>query len=230
MTEAELCAEAVAWLRDEGFDVHQEVESPGGCIDILAVYPDGRRLWAIEGKRHFSFEVLEQALQRKVCAHHVSVLVPRVSPFHVDVAKRFEIGIIIPTRLGPAPFHIAVPAPTSCGPAADEYLGRRYWRITPSRRARSIATVRQSLCEETRTFGTAGSPSPIRWTWFKAMQREVPRVLKVKGPLTTRALFNELPRHMRTQTLGGFYACLRKGLVPGIVADTGRPMKWQLEG
>jgi hypothetical protein len=251
MTEAELCAEAVAWLRDEGFDVHQEVTSPGGLIDILAVGPDSKRLWAIEAKLGFGLDVLRQAVERKRCVHRVSVLVPRhVGDLGREIARTLGIGIIerLPPRRygseGPE-FVVAVPAPTALGKSATALVS--WWTALHttdakmrSARARSIKNVRAFLCDETRDYAQAGNPSPSHWSPFKALQRDVPKVLQVHGPLSTRALYEKLRSSERPSTVGGLYAHLKrneeirarggKDLFPGVVMHSAtRPAQWRYE-
>lgn len=248
MTEAELCAEAVAWLRSEGWDVHQEVSSPGGLIDILAVGPDSRRLWAIEAKLGFGLDVLGQALERKRCVHRVSVLVPRqVSMLGRQIARDLGVGIIERQQMyaDDSLFHIPVPAPTALGKSALEMVS--WWTALHTteakvRKARAgkIANVRGFLSDDTRNFAQAGHASPSYWSPFKRLQRELPILLATVGPLTTRALWERLSSSYRTRTVGGLYTLLRQnqdaiarggtGLFPGVVMHSAsRPMKWAYE-
>jgi len=79
-SEVELCAIVRDWLLLDGWDVHQEVSSVRGTIDMLAV--GGKLLWAIEAKTRLSFGVCAQALERKAAVHQVSIAVPKRRALH----------------------------------------------------------------------------------------------------------------------------------------------------
>jgi hypothetical protein len=72
-SEIEIAAVIVAWLRDAGWTVYQEVQAGlyGRRADIVAVI-DGRT-WVVECKRRHSFEVIEQSLYWMGMANWVSV-------------------------------------------------------------------------------------------------------------------------------------------------------------
>jgi len=74
MKETELAAQIIPWLKEQHYEVYQEVPLPynWGDIDILAVR--GIVTWAIEVKTSFSFHVIEQASSRPTL--YRSVFVP----------------------------------------------------------------------------------------------------------------------------------------------------------
>src|SRR5581483_4069856 len=74
-SESALAAVVVAWLEHEGWDVFQEVESPAGLCDIVAVR--GPLVWSVETKLAFGTGVVEQAYDRLRFAHLVSVATPQ---------------------------------------------------------------------------------------------------------------------------------------------------------
>jgi hypothetical protein len=78
-TETELAAPLVAYLRDMGWTVYQEVKVKGPRADIVAVR--GQLVYVIECKLSLSLAVLDQAANWLWQANYVSVAVPyRRSP------------------------------------------------------------------------------------------------------------------------------------------------------
>lgn len=231
MKETDLCAVVIGWLAADGWDVHQEVDTSGGTADILAVKAD--RLWIVEAKLGFGFEVMAQAESRRGAAHWVSVAIPNANRtdaqhYGMEIARSRGIGVLVVQddrcieRVRP-----------ECGLSKHHVPGWwEQWRPSTQReraqeRARALARVRGFLCEETRTVGTAGSPSPTRWTYWKQMEKEMRRLLKSQ-PLATKPLWNALPTYARTRTPSGLYTYLSRGAFPGIVSIGGRPMQWAL--
>ena len=77
VAETDVAKVVVAWLRNQHWDVHQEVAPGGGGsprADIVGV--QGRRLYVVEVKTAFSLAVVEQAMGWLRSAHYVSVAVP----------------------------------------------------------------------------------------------------------------------------------------------------------
>lgn len=74
-TEQEWCAEIVRLLTHEGWEVYQEVEIPGGRVDIVAVR--GGIRWAIEAKTSMNLAVIDQARANVPYFHYSSLAVPR---------------------------------------------------------------------------------------------------------------------------------------------------------
>lgn len=74
--ETELAALVIAWLREDGWTIYQEVEhfnSPR-IADIVA-WKDGLA-WVVEVKSTCGFELLEQALHYRGSAHRISMAAP----------------------------------------------------------------------------------------------------------------------------------------------------------
>ncbi len=231
MREVDLCAVVIGWLAADGWDVHQEVDTAGGTADILAV--KGDRLWIVEAKLGFGFEVMAQAEARRRAAHWVSVAVPDVrfsDAFNYGrfIARERGVGLLRVTDT-----RVIEDVRPACGLAKRR--APDWWpdyrsstqRVDARDRALGIARAKGFLCEETRTFGTAGSPSPARWTWWKQMEKEMRRLLRAQ-PMATKSLWAALPAHARTRTPGGLYTYLSRGSFPGIVSLGGRPKQWAL--
>jgi len=75
-SESELAAVVVRWLREQEWEVFQEVQATRGGRRADIVAKRGRLLWAIEAKRSLSLALLEQGVSWQWRAHHVSVAFP----------------------------------------------------------------------------------------------------------------------------------------------------------
>lgn len=94
-TEKDLAAIVVSDLKEQGWEIYQEVETGWGRADIVA--KNGNILWIIECKMSFSLAVIEQAWNhiRSHRSHFVSVAVPKVKGYFAEeICKRFGIGIL----------------------------------------------------------------------------------------------------------------------------------------
>lgn len=114
MKEVGLAARVVAWLRDQGLTVYQEVLTAyGDCVADLVVDVDGRA-WVIEVKRSLGITVIRQAAGWTRRVPHVSVAVPEsTQPGHLprgpSADRRFAYGLCKERGIG----IIEVPAPTA---------------------------------------------------------------------------------------------------------------------
>lgn len=98
-----MCRPLVAWLRDQKWEVYQEVKTDAGgkVADIVAA--QGPLLWLIECKVNFGLAVMEQAWewQWRGYVHQVSLATPRGgNRFTTHVLKQCGIGQISISELG----------------------------------------------------------------------------------------------------------------------------------
>jgi hypothetical protein len=161
-TEADLCALAIPWLSapPRSYDVHQEVMPAGlegndttGPIDLVCVKAGGEII-AIEAKRSFCADVIGQASSRRRYAHYAVVMTPepKVGAAHshgcralLDACRAARVGVLfirINEDTGEPSFVMAV-TPTKNNNAKTE-------------------PIMDALCEATRKFNRAGSPSGVR--------------------------------------------------------------------
>lgn len=90
------------YLSDAGFEVRAEVNS----CDLVARRPD--RLFVVELKRHLSFDLLVQAVERQGYADGVYVAIPKPADFRQDkewrdrlrVLRRLGLGLLLVGRAG----------------------------------------------------------------------------------------------------------------------------------
>lgn len=75
-TETDLNAVIAQWMREQGWEVFQEVQVfSGGPVADLVGRKDGL-LWIVEGKRRLNLTLLSQAARWLGWAHYVSVALP----------------------------------------------------------------------------------------------------------------------------------------------------------
>ena len=92
MTEAELCAEFMAWARSKGHRCYPEWAG----WDILLVREDGTQV-GIEAKTRANVTVLRQALSPRLerrGPHYHAVLVPLASQDFKDIARELQLRVL----------------------------------------------------------------------------------------------------------------------------------------
>ncbi len=196
MSEVELAAHVVAWLRGRGWTVHQEVEMGRGGprCDLVAVR--GKLLWAIECKTGVGLAVLEQAHQWLPHAHRVSVATRRSrNAFAVRVLRDYGIG------------WLAVAGPARIRPV-----------VAPAERRRISEKLVRSLADEQRSFAPAGNARARFWSPWKATVAEVQAWSAAHPTAPFADLLRAIRHHYRTAATAR--SCLRRhiedGLVPGV--------------
>ncbi len=165
ITEAEIAAEVVKWLKGQQWDVYQEVQvlSGSNVADIVAVF-NNRIVWVIECKTSFGLKVLEQAYMWQV--HYRSIAVPRPKNIYTRprtaefVAKNFyKVGIIeIDTR--DMDVHVLREPP----------LMREFHDQTK----RMLGALRP----EHKTYAAAGTKGSTHWTPYKGTIDKVRNFIK----------------------------------------------------
>ena len=204
MSEVELAAHVLAWLRGRGWAVHQEVEMGRGGprCDLVAVR--GTRVWAIECKTGVGLAVLEQAHQWLPHAHRVSVATRRSrNAFAARVLRDYGVG------------WLAVAGPGRVRPV-----------VAPAERRRISQDLIRSLVEEQRTFAPAGNARAHFWSPWKATVAEIQTWSAAHPSASFADLVRGIRHHYRTAATAR--SCLRRhiedGLVPGVrlVREGGR--------
>lgn len=196
VSEVELAAHVVAWLRGRGWTVHQEVEMGRGGprCDLVAVR--GRLLWAIECKTGVGLAVLEQAHQWLPHAHRVSVATRRTrNAFAARVLRDYGVG------------WLAVGGPGRVRPV-----------VAPAERRRISERLSRSLAQEQMTFAPAGNARARFWSPWKATVAEIQAWSAAHPSAAFADLVRSIRHHYRTAATAR--SCLRRhiedGLVPGV--------------
>jgi len=100
--ERELYEPVRDYLIRQGFTVRAEV----GCCDVVAARDDW--MIVVELKRHLSFDLLAQAVERQAYSDHVYLAVPKPADFKEDkewraklrVLKRLGLGLLLVSKSG----------------------------------------------------------------------------------------------------------------------------------
>jgi len=164
--EEDLAAVVVAWLRERGWEVFQEVQVyPLGPVADIVARKDGL-YWLIEVKVSLGFKVMAQALRWNHRAHMVSVAVPSTGEGSGDARavaarclKRDGIGLLeISGRMGKV-WVVVEPAQIP-----DAEVFRKY--------------LDDVLSDGHKTYAPAGNARGRRWSPFQATCMDLRRYVE----------------------------------------------------
>jgi hypothetical protein len=156
MTEIDLAAQIIKWLKDRDWIVHQEVLIPGvkGPADIVAV-KDGM-VWFIETKLSLNLDLLGQAYRWLGMAHRVSMGLPY--PKRGEYDKKMFVGQFC-SDYGISTIKV-------------DHRGKLHFHHLRAERApveqAAIDFVMANLCEEQKTYAPAGGRGNKIWTPYKS--------------------------------------------------------------
>lgn len=188
-----MATRVVAWLREQQWDVFQEVQTPSGAADIVAV--QHKRVWVIEAKMRLSFEVLVQAERHIGHAHWVSVAVPTA---HTALAARFcrllRVGLI---------------QVSGCGVFEKE--------DAPLHRGR-VDKLLAKIEPEHRDHCAAGTPGGGGWSPFKRTCRDVLAYVREHPGCTLKEMVAGIKHHYATpsRARASLHAWIASRVVPGV--------------
>jgi hypothetical protein len=177
--EVALGAPVIAWLRERGWDVYQEVVCGNDVADIVAT--QGRLVAVVELKRSFSLDVIAQAHRWARLAHVSWVAVPEARwdagrELGYQVCEDRGVGVLILRR-----------------PGRDERDIEQ--KRAPALRRKVDAKLRRTLCPEHKTFAAAGTASGARWSDFQRTCRDLRALVKAEPGVALRDLFAKPSRH-----------------------------------
>jgi hypothetical protein len=199
--EAALAAVVVSWLKDLGWDVHQEVCAGGAAkrADIVAVM--GSRLWVIETKLVFGLAVLEQAAAWRYHANMVSLATRPTR------AGRFITAAMKAGGLG----WLAVP---------EDGSNRVRVEVSPRLERRTVDRLRGLLNEHTRNHAAAGNANHEFWTPFRQTCRGVADAVREKPGISIREVFEHVGHHYTRDATArsAMLKWIQTGRVPGVEA------------
>ncbi len=216
MTEVELAASVVAWLRSQRWEVYQEVGTGYACpvADIVAV--NGSLHWIVACKTSLSLAVLSQALWWTTQAHYVSVatLVPtrktrkRGWPCRAahTLLHDHGIGLLTVARAGEHP--------------VEEHRAP-----TLNRKARGVGRY---LTDEQKDWAPAGGTGEGRWTPYAQTCRNLVGYVRTHCGCTLRDAMEHLSHHYRSDASAraNLNQWLSRGKVKGIVcSESTRPRR-----
>jgi hypothetical protein len=196
-TESDLAANVVTWVREQQWEVYQEVDLKQGSVaDIVAVM--GRRIWIIECKRSFSFSVMSQAFRWRRHANWCSIAIPAPKQrydereFRNQICRDYGIGII---HDGKYDVTEAIPA----------VLNRK---INPD-------VILKQLVEEHKTYAVAGNSSGKRWTPFQNTCRSILNYVSNHPGCNLESLISSIETHYSSPA--GARACISHWVMTGSI-------------
>jgi len=193
ITEQELAQCLIKNLQEWGWTIYQEVEGPGGRVDIVAARD--KIQWAIEAKLSFGFPVIEQAYNWRRQCHYSSVAVPWKSAGYrglaKNVCKNYGIGVI----------RIEI----------DRDIVEESVKPKLNRKPHLL-----KLYEEQKTFCEAGSSKGGQWTPFKRTCRELINLVRAKPGVEFNELIKTLDHHY--SSLSSAKSCLR-GFIGTVIPE-----------
>ena len=175
-SEASLARRLIQWLKQNRWDVYQEVQpyTYGNCADVVAVKPG--LVWVIETKTSLSLDAMAQAHEWLTSANMVAIAIPygrkqrsKSRHFAKMVLRQYGIGLI--------EVHMQWTYTTvAVEPKQDPNVP-------------GAVQLRQSLCKEHQTFAQAGNAVGKRFTKFQqTVQRLTAHVVANPGVLLKDAV------------------------------------------
>jgi len=208
-TESDIGARVVAYMRDLGWDVWQEVK-PNRHDDhrVDAVGRRGRLIWAVEIKTSLSFRVVEQAHGWIGSANYVSVAAPRPSSdFAIKVCTDYGIGVL-----------------------CAGWTGHVIESVAPKLLRKRTETLARCLTDERRIMGEAGSAGGEYWTPFRKTCRTVCDAVRARPGSTLREIIATVATHYSTPgtARSSMAKLIERGVVAGVRSEIGSDRKLRL--
>lgn len=172
--ESRLAAHVISWLESEGWDVYQEVSG----VDIVALR--GGVVWAVECKMVMSFDVLEQAIDRRADCHCSWVATPprkKGRALASKICSLLGVGWMTVSKDGKV-----------------NPLGR------PAFNRKATDRLRSAVRPEHKTFAAAGSSTGRSWTPFKETCRGLLAYVVANPGTELRDAVKAVKHHYRTDS------------------------------
>lgn len=200
-SEVQLARAVIAWLRERGWEIYQEVEIRDYDIaDIIAT--QGKLVWIIEAKLALNLTLLAQAHRWTRCAHYVSIAVPAprraranrdASRFARKVASDYGMGCFDVNDFG----HVVETVDA------------------PLRRVVNAQLVHDALREEHKTYAEAGSATGRRWTPWKETCARIKAFVTEHPGVDLKTLVDAVKHHYRGNASAR--SALRRQLERGVI-------------
>lgn len=173
LAETKIAEAAVNFLRQFDWEVFQEVEAPGGRVDIVA--RRGKTIWAVEAKRSMGLSVLDQAFHWTGHANYVSVMVSgNVSALAMRICETFGIGII----------------------TTNDGKSVRVLR-EPTLRRRRTENIARYLREEQKDWAPAGNSVGRFYTPWKGVAMELANIVRANNGIELKKLMEAVDERFR---------------------------------
>lgn len=220
-SEEQFAATVVAWLRDQKWEVYQEVqpERDGSRADIVAV--QNRILWVVETKLNYSLELLWQAKQWLGFAHYVSIAVPygsarsRGRDMTLTVCKALGVGLLTGRVYGYGIDGGDVAIEERMAPHLERKISAHY--------------LRDFLSDRHKDYAPAGNARSLYYTPFKRTCESVLAAVKKTPGITMKELIASIQTHYASEASAR--SCLaywiEAGKVEGVRGEKDKG-KWRL--
>jgi hypothetical protein len=164
VAEADLARVLITWLEEAEWKVYQEVRPHWGDAraDVVAVKND--KVWVLETKMNFNFDVLRQVHAWRRRSHLVSIVTPRPRKGYKDtiretVCRKFDVGWVewAPNRSWPPGYRFweTVVPPLNTEPGCDsllEKLSELHNEYGESGSKNSYYTPFRHTCDKLRAY------------------------------------------------------------------------------
>lgn len=212
-TEKDIGVPVIQWLEEQGWEIFQEVQGPGGGVaDIVGRL--GSIVCVVELKMSLTTDVMAQAKRWLRYAHWVFVAVP-----HARDSDGRQLAMWICELLG-------IGVMTVSGPMTD---GPEGLRVTIKKQPRLQRKIEKSLIDtlepEHKTFAVAGGRHGRRWTPFQATCERIASYVRDNPGATVKQVLGSIEHHYNTDSTAR--TCLvhwgQKGSIRGVfVRRSGR--------
>lgn len=223
-SEADLAKVVIAWLRDAGWTIFQEVEHHGDIADIVATRAG--KVAVVECKLHLNPEVLHQADRWLTRAHFAWAAAPERRStsdawrFAQTACRKLGIGL-----LGVESHERWRDVTTAGSPTRFETYVETAVLVRVDAAEQKVDGVKllATLRPEHETYAEAGSPTGHRWTPFRETERDVVAYVKTHPGELARDVLRVVPHHWRSKAPAGtLLALIRRGIITGIRAENGK--------
>jgi hypothetical protein len=168
--ETEIGSRVVAWLREMGWTVYQEVKALDA--DIVAVL--GRLGWIIECKRCLNLKVIDQALKRIGWVQFVSIAIPECDrPYTFKpLFDHYGIGVVL----------------------SNPYETREWIRLR-FRRQKISSFVLDNLSPRQLDYCVAGSTGGRPWSDFKDTVEKLRQLVEANPGIPLKEALTQIEHH-----------------------------------
>jgi hypothetical protein len=195
LSESDLAAFVVNYMKDRGYTVYGEVLNKAGArADMYCV--NGSKSVSIETKTTFSLKVIEQAYQWLGQASEIYVAVPKALNykeryFAMDVCSMYGIGVI------------------------EVDTNQKYNNVTMLRKAAICSKPNMPKLYEEQQDSVAGNANNDYVTPFKLTVRAIQEFIDGQQPLDLRYVIRQVKHHYASENSA--YAALTKLISAGVL-------------
>lgn len=213
MTEEQLAAKIISYLKDYPYEIYQEVSLGWGRSVADIVIADKRIQWAIECKMTFTFQVLAQAIENHRYFHYSSIAVPALKRrrfgaqdsgrmLALDIAKNYGIGVFLYRK------------DYSENETIEERIKPRL-----NRKARGVC-----LNNAQKSFAKAGNSQGKRWTPFQQTKKELIEYIIEHPGCRIKDAVEEINHHYHSNkaAASSLPQWIRQGVIKEIRSDRGK--------